>query len=328
MARIMTQLSQLSVKVINKVEEAVDIVSFELASLDGQPLPAFSAGSHIDVHIRDGLVRQYSLCNDPSEQHRYLIGVLRDPNSRGGSIAIHDQVEVGDTLQISAPRNHFALRHSKRTLLFAGGIGVTPILCMAERLAQIDADFEMHYCTRAVERTAFHARIAATSFAPKVQFHFDTGAAEQKLDLATLIAIPDPDTHLYVCGPSGFIEHVLNTAKTLGWAGDQLHFEYFGAPAQGAQDTSGDAVFEIKIASTGKVYAVPPDKTVTTLLAEHGIDIPMSCEQGVCGTCITRVLQGTPDHRDLYFTDEEHARNDQFTPCCSRSKSALLVLDI
>jgi len=324
----MNQLSPLSVKVVNKVEEAVDIVSFELAALDGQPLPAFSAGSHIDVHIRDGLVRQYSLCNDPSEQHRYLIGVLRDPNSRGGSVAIHEQVKLGDTLQISAPKNHFALTPAKRTLLFAGGIGVTPILCMAERLAQINADFEMHYCTRAIERTAFHARIAAAPFAPKVQFHFDTGAEEQKLDLATLIATPDSDTHLYVCGPSGFIEHVLNTAKSLGWASDQVHFEYFGAAAQSTQDTSGDALFEIKIASTGKVYAVPPDKTVTNLLAEHGIDIPVSCEQGVCGTCITRVLQGTPDHRDLYFTDEEHARNDQFTPCCSRSKSALLVLDI
>ncbi|QRX83041.1 PDR/VanB family oxidoreductase [Glaciimonas sp. PAMC28666] len=324
----MDQLSQLSVTVVNKVEEAIDIVSFELASLDGQPLPAFSAGAHIDVHIGEGLIRQYSLCNDPSEQHRYLIGVLRDPNSRGGSVAIHDQVKVGATLQISVPRNHFVLTQAKRTLLFAGGIGVTPILCMAERLAQIDADFEMHYCTRAVERTAFHARIAASSFSPKVQFHFDSGAPEQKLDLATLIATPDPDTHLYVCGPGGFIEHVLSNAKSLGWAIEQVHFEYFDAPAEGTQDTSSDALFEIKIASTGKVYMVPPDQTVTRLLAEHGIDIPVSCEQGVCGTCITRVLQGTPDHRDLYFTDEEHGRNDQFTPCCSRSKSPLLVLDI
>jgi vanillate O-demethylase ferredoxin subunit len=318
-------MNQLSVKVVKKTTEAEDIVSFELASVDGQPLPAFSAGSHIDVQIRDGLVRQYSLCNDPCEQHRYLIGVLRDPNSRGGSIAVHDEVNEGSTLQISEPKNHFALAQAKRTLLFAGGIGVTPILCMAERLAQIDADFEMHYCTRSLERTAFHQRIGTSSFADNVHFHFDAGPAEQKLDLATLIAQPDADTHLYVCGPGGFIDHVVNTAKRLGWSSEQVHLEYFGATVR---ETAGDTAFDVKIASTGKVYSIPGGKTITHVLAEHDIHIPVSCEQGVCGTCITRVLDGTPDHRDLYFTDEEHEKNDQLTPCCSRAKSAMLVLDI
>ena len=317
-------MNQLSVKVTKKVQEAEDIISFELLSVDGRPLPPFSAGSHIDVHLGDGLVRQYSLCNDPSEQHRYLIGVLRDPNSRGGSVAMHD-VAQGAVLQISEPRNHFALVPAKRTLLFAGGIGVTPILCMAERLARIDADFEMHYCSRSPQRTAFQARIAGSTFADRVHFHFDTGAAEQKLDVAGLTAQPNPDTHLYVCGPGGFIEHVLNTAKSQGWPSAQLHVEYFGAEPQ---ETSGDAPFDVKVASTGKVYSIPADKTIIAVLEEHGIDLPVSCEQGVCGTCITRVLEGTPDHRDKYFTDDEHAKNDQFTPCCSRSKSALLVLDI
>lgn len=317
-------MNQLTVKVTRKTREADDIASFELASLDGNPLPPFSAGSHIDVQLRDGLVRQYSLCNDPSEQHRYLIAVLRDPNSRGGSIAMHE-VAQGAVLRISEPKNHFPLAHAKRSLLFAGGIGVTPILCMAERLATIDADFELHYCTRSMARTAFHARITASAFAERVQFHFDAGAPEQKLELAPLLAQRDADTHLYVCGPCGFIEHVTSTAKSLGWPGAQIHLEYFGAQAQ---DRSGDGSFEVKLASTGTTYVIPADRTITAVLAEHGIDIPTSCEEGVCGTCITRLLDGTPEHRDLYFTDEERARNDQFTPCCSRAKSGCLVLDL
>jgi vanillate O-demethylase ferredoxin subunit len=315
----------LSVKVEKIVKEAEDIVSFELASMDGSALLPFSAGSHIDVHIRDGLIRQYSLCNDPSEQHRYLIGVLRDPASRGGSIAMHDDVREGSVLQISEPRNHFALTPAKRSLLFAGGIGITPVLCMAEHLAQSGADFALHYCSRSPERTAFHARIANSSFADKTFFHFDTGAPAQKVDVAALTAQPDPDTHLYVCGPGGFIDYVMGIAKKQGWADAQLHVEYFGVQAQ---DTSGDVAFEVKVASTGKIISIPADKTVIASLEEHGIEIPFSCEQGVCGTCVTRVLEGTPDHRDLYFTDDEHAGNDQFTPCCSRSKSGLLVLDI
>jgi vanillate O-demethylase ferredoxin subunit len=318
-------MNQLSVKVVRKVQEAVDIASFELAAADGSALPPFSAGSHIDVHVRDGLVRQYSLCNDPCETHRYLIGVLRDPNSRGGSVGMHDGIKEGDVICISEPKNHFPLVQAKRTLLFAGGIGVTPILCMAERLAQAGADFEMHYCTRSLERTAFHARIIESSFAGKVQFHFDAGPQEQKLDLPRLIAKPDSDTHIYVCGPGGFIDHVVNTAKGLGWNGAQIHLEYFGAKAQ---DTSADGAFEVKVASSGKTFTVPADKTVIKVLAENGIEVPTSCEEGVCGTCITRLLDGVPDHRDVYFTDEERARNDQFTPCCSRAKSGCLVLDL
>lgn len=316
---------QLQVKVVSKVSEAEGIVSFELISMDGQALPPFSAGSHIDVQIRDGLVRQYSLCNAPTEQHRYQIGVLRDANSRGGSIAMHDEIDVGSVLQISAPKNHFPLVHAKRTLLFAGGIGVTPILCMAERLAATGALFDMHYCARSPERTAFQGRIAQSGFADRVHFHFDSGAPEQKLDVAALIAAPEADTHLYICGPGGFIDHVVDTAKKLGWPSAQVHLEYFGAAPV---DVSGDAAFDVKIASSGQVISIPSGQTVVHVLGEHGIDIPVSCEQGVCGTCLTRVLDGVPDHRDLYLTDEERAANDQFTPCCSRAKSALLVLDI
>ncbi len=321
-------MRQLQVRVVSKVVEAEDIASFELAGLDGAALPSFSAGSHIDVHVRSGLIRQYSLCNPPHECHRYQIAVLRDANSRGGSVAMHSDINVGDVLNISEPKNHFPLTQARRTLLLAGGIGVTPILCMAERLAATGAEFAMHYCARAPERTAFRARIAGSAFAEHVIYHYDNGAEEQKLKLADMLATPDPDTHIYVCGPGGFIDHVVNTAREKGWPAAQVHFEYFGAAPVDAAAIADDAAFDVKIASSGQVFAIPAGETVIKILADNGVDIPVSCEQGVCGTCLTRVLEGVPDHRDLYLTDEEHAANDQFTPCCSRAKTALLVLDL
>lgn len=318
-------MENLSVKVVKKTTEAEGIASYELARADGSPLPAFSAGSHIDVQLPGGLTRQYSLCNDAAEQHRYRIAVLRDAASRGGSLAMHDAVHEGDTLQISAPRNHFPLQHASRSLLLAGGIGVTPLLCMAQRLAAIDADFALHYCTRSPARTAFRDEIAASRFAGKVHFHHDDGDAGQKLDAPALLAGPQPGTHLYICGPAGFIEHVVGTARALGWPEAQIHLEYFGAAAQ---DTSDDGSFEVRVASSGKSFTVGKEQSIVQVLKGHGIEILTSCEQGVCGTCITRVLEGEPDHRDLYFTDEEKEKNDQCTPCCSRSKSPVLVLDL
>lgn len=325
----MSTQETLQVRVIQKRTEAEGIASFELARVDGAALPPFSAGSHIDVHLPGGLTRQYSLCNTShslhDDPHRYRIAVLRDAASRGGSVAMHDSVHAGDVLTISTPRNHFALHPAQRTLLLAGGIGVTPLLCMADRLARTGADFALHYCTRSVERTAFASEIAASAMAPHVHFHFDAGAPEQKLDLAAVLAAPGADKRLYVCGPAGFIDHVVTTAKAMGWAQDNIHLEYFGAPAQ---DTSGDQGFEVRIASTGKVYPIAADVSVVEALRKEGIDILTSCEQGVCGTCLTRVLEGEVDHRDMYLTDEEKAANEQFMPCCSRAHSKLLVLDL
>ena len=316
----------IDVTVVRKREEAKDICSFELAREDGEPLPAFSAGSHIDVHLPGGHVRQYSLFNHPEERHRYMIGVLLDPASRGGSKAMHEDVHEGTKLKISEPRNLFALEHgASRSILFAGGIGITPILCMAERLAQSGADFEMHYCSRAEERTAFVNRIKESLFAEKVHFHFDDGYTTQKLDIRKVIADAGSSRHLYVCGPGGFMEFVLSSARQAGWTDAQLHREYFAAAPTSKAD---DGSFEVKIASTGETVIVPAEKSVAEVLADVGIEIPLSCEQGICGTCLTRVLEGEPDHRDMFLTQAEHARNDQFTPCCSRAKSKVLVLDI
>jgi vanillate O-demethylase ferredoxin subunit len=318
--------SALSVRVTRKTAEAEDICTFELASIDGTPLPAFSAGSHIDVQVPGGLTRQYSLCNDPAESHRYLIGVLRDAASRGGSAAMHAQVHEGSVLSISPPKNHFALaHHAPRHLLLAGGIGVTPILCMAERLAATGADFQMHYATRSRARTAFFERIRRAPFAGHVHFHFDDGAAEQKLDIGTLLASQPAGTHLYVCGPQGLMDAVLGTARTGGWDEPRLHYEFFSADVG---PRAGDGAFEVQLASSGRVIRVPAGQSVLDALADAGVVVPSSCEQGVCGTCLTRVIDGVPDHRDQYLLPEEQAANDQFLPCCSRANSARLVLDL
>ncbi len=317
----------LSVRVARKTIEAEGIASFELVSVDGLPLPAFAAGSHVDVQLPGGLTRQYSLCNDPSETHRYLIAVLRDAVSRGGSAAMHEQVNEGDTLAISAPKNHFALAHEAQShLLLAGGIGVTPLLCMAERLVHSGALFEMHYCTRSKSRTAFVQRIEGSALAGHVQFHFDDGPLAQRADIAALVGPPSSGRHLYVCGPKGFMDAVLARARAQGWPEAQIHFEFFAADPAAAGGEAG--AFEVMLASSGRVVAVPAGVSVVKALAACGVVIATSCEQGVCGTCLTRVIDGEPDHRDLYLTPEEQAAGDQFLPCCSRARSARLVLDL
>ncbi|WP_180129804.1 PDR/VanB family oxidoreductase [Rhodoferax sp. BLA1] len=318
--------STLSVQVARKWTEAQDICALELHALPGQSLPAFSAGAHIDVHLPGGLTRSYSLCNDPQEQHRYVIGVLRDPVSRGGSVAVHNLVNAGQTLQISPPKNHFALQQdAQRHLLLAGGIGITPILCMAEQLAKMGADFELHYCSRSRERTAFVQHIAASAFAQRVQFHFDDAAPAQQLDLTALLATPTQGLHLYVCGPKGFMDAVLGKARANGWPEAQLHYEFFAAEVEHSAD---EASFEVQLGSSGKVIPVAGGQTVLQALSAAGVEIEFACEQGVCGTCLTRVLQGVPEHKDSYLTPEEQAANDQFLPCCSRAKTARLVLDL
>lgn len=317
----------IEVEVVRRRDEAEGIVSFELAAIEGQWLPAFSAGAHIDVHLPNGLVRQYSLCNSPRERHRYVIGVLNDPLGRGGSRAFHQQAQTGSRLRISEPRNLFPLvKEADYSLLFAGGIGITPILCMAERLAEAGAAFELHYCARSVQHAAFVERIRDSAFAGRVHFHFDDAPLEQRLDAEQVLGTPSAGRHLYVCGPGGFMGFVLDTARRGGWAEAQLHREYFAAPSLVPDEPAG--AFEVQLARSGQCLRIPADRSVAEVLLEAGIQIPLSCEQGICGTCLTRVLDGEPEHRDLFMSAAEQARNDQFTPCCSRAKSARLVLDL
>ena len=314
------------VRVAARQDEALDICSLDLVPVDGSALPAFSAGAHIDVHLPGGLVRQYSLCNPPGETHRYRIAVLRDAASRGGSATVHDQLQVGTVLDIGTPRNLFELAPSApHHLLLAGGIGITPLLAMAEQLGAQGGGFTLHHATRSRERTPFVAQLASAPYADRVHHHFDDGPAMQKLDLAATLRSAPAGSHLYVCGPTGFMEAVLAEGRAQGWDEARLHREYFAAAPTG---TAGDGGFELELASSGRVIPVAADQTALAALLAAGLDIPMSCEQGVCGTCLTGVKSGVPDHRDQYLTPEERAANNQFLPCCSRASSARLVLDL
>jgi vanillate monooxygenase ferredoxin subunit len=323
---MMSSVTTLQVRVAKKQVEAVDICSFELVDLENRPLPIFSAGSHIDIQLPGGLTRQYSICNDPDQNDRYLVAVLKDGASRGGSIAMHDKVSAGDILTISTPKNHFPLvQKAKRSLLFAGGIGITPILSMAKYLARLGENFDLHYSSRSIERTAFLNDLQQSNFAATTHFHFDSGSPENALNLAALLAVPQQGVHVYVCGPKGFIEAVLSAARTHGWPPSQLHHEFFGAEVKSNKDQAG---FEVQLASSGRIIPVSNGQTVVEALEAAGISIETSCAQGVCGTCLTRVIEGEPDHRDIYLTPDEQAANKQFLPCCSRSKSRRLVLDL
>lgn len=320
--------SQFEVVIAGRVEVATDTVSLDLVLPDGGDLPPFAAGAHIDIKLPGGLIRQYSLCNAPDERHRYKIAVLREADSRGGSAAVHDALHVGQRVLISQPRNHFPLvKTTGRSLLFAGGIGITPILCMAEHLAGTGADFRLYYCCRSPDRAAFRERLAHAPFVSRVHLHSDSGPPEQRLDIGAALERYVAGDHVYVCGPAGFIEHVLMTARGQGWPESAIHREYFMPPDAGPQPADAGR-FEIRLARSGMTLSVPPDRTVVETLTEAGVEVPVSCEQGVCGTCLTKVLEGEPDHRDYFLSDEEHAANNQFTPCCSRSKSPMLVLDL
>lgn len=303
---------------------AEDILGLTLAAADDTPLPPATAGAHIDLELPGGLVRQYSICNAP-QAGSYQLGILRDPNSRGGSIAAHERIGVGDRLRISAPRNLFALNpEDRRVLLFAGGIGITPIIAMADTLHTAGTPFRLHYCSRSARRSAFLDRLAAAPYADRVLVHHDDAPGGSGFDAARVLAQRQAGDALYVCGPNGFMNHVLDTARAQGWPEPALHSERFGA----APAVSNDAGFDLVLARSHCSVRVDGHQSALTALLEAGIDVPVSCEQGICGTCVTGVLEGEPDHRDQFLTESERAANDRFTPCCSRSRSARLVIDL
>jgi len=311
--------------IIQKIHQLTPTIrAFELIAANGTELPNFEAGAHIDVHLKNGLTRQYSLSNCCSEKHRYVIGVLHDANSRGGSRCIHTEYREGDHLKIGEPRNLFEIHpQTKQAVLFAGGIGITPILSMAYRLKSVNIPFELHYFVRSHEMIAFYGNLTE-HFGDQVHFHIQD-QPDTECNMAEVLGQSSPDKHLYVCGPTGFMQFVMSSAEQAGWHNEQLHQEHFVAQKV---DTSNDEAFTIEVKGTGRRIEVLPEQTATEALIANGFDIPVSCEQGICGTCITRVVEGTPDHRDLFMTDEEHALNDQFTPCCSRAKTKNLVIEL
>lgn len=305
--------------------QGASVVVLDLHSADGSELPAFGAGAHIDVHIAPDLVRQYSLCGDPAESGRYRLGVLRDPKSRGGSLAVFDRLTEGAVLTIGSPRNHFALSpDAKHSVLIGGGIGITPMLAMAYELEAAGQSFELHYCTRSQAASAFLDELASAPFASKVTLHFNEGGGAGRIVPAAVLApCRKDDTHVYVCGPSGFMDWVIEESAAAGLPAAHIHREYFNAEV----DTSG-AGFEVVAAASGKSVRVEEGQSIVAALKTIGIKVEVSCEEGVCGTCVCTVLEGECDHRDVYLTDEEKADNDQIMTCCSRAKSARLVLDI
>lgn len=317
----------LEVMVRRRELQGAAVVVLELADPAGAPLPAFKAGAHVDVHLAEGLIRQYSLCGDPAHSEVYRLGVLRDPGSRGGSIRVHEELVEGRRLTISAPRNHFPLSpEAPYSLLVGGGIGITPMLAMAAELHARGAAFEMHYCSRTRAGSAFLDELAAAPWADRVRLHFDDEGAEQIFDPAKAAATLPGGTHLYVCGPAGFMDWVMGSMRSAGLPEARIHREYFNAPV--AAPTTPAEAFEVVAQRSGKTVTVRADQSIVDALKTVGVRIQVSCEEGVCGTCLCEVLEGVPEHRDVYLTEEERADNDQILPCCSRAKSPRLVLDV
>lgn len=311
---------KIEVRLASKHIEADDIASYRFVALDGATLPAFTLGSHVDVFLPNGLIRSYSLVNMPGSDF-YQITVLRNAAGRGGSMAVHDLLSVGDKLFISQPRNNFNLvEDGSKAIFVAGGIGITPLYGMAKQLHAAGTEFAFHYSARSRSKMAFLDALQASDFA-QLHLYFDDEAAMQ---IDAVLGQSDRQAHVYVCGPRGLIDAVLDKGRALGWSNEHLHFELFG------NEISNDNAheFDIKIQSSGQIIRVPENCSVIQALAAQGIQISTSCEQGVCGTCLTHVIDGEPDHRDMYLSDDEKNCNQVFLPCCSRSKSKMLVIDL
>lgn len=320
----------ISVKVKQKFLVAQDTVCLELSPINTDKLPDFEPGAHVDLYLPSGLIRQFSLLNDKNQTTSYLIAVLREEQSRGGSVAIHDNINIGDNLQISYPRNHFGLAPAKKSLLFAGGIGITPILCMLRYLQTNNSDFQLHYSCRTRARAAFADQLKDLLDTQQAYLHLDDEPDTHFDFLTVLKAESDKsNTHIYTCGPSAYIDAIRNHALTAGYPTENFHFEHFSLDeADKPAITDEDFAFQVELASTGEIFDIPADESITSALDRQGVYIPVSCEEGICGTCLTGVVSGRPDHRDTYLTDEEHAQNDQFTPCCSRTYDKKIVIDL
>ncbi len=317
----------LTVRVTRIARQTPEILAFELAHPWGRALPGYEAGAHIDVHMPGGFSRQYSLARAPSDGtvSSYLIGVKREAASRGGSASMHERVREGDLLPISTPRNTFPLQaRARHHLLLAGGIGMTPLLAMAQALAARGEGFTLCVFARAEEHLAFAEALRAPALAPHVRLHLDQGDASQRIDLRALLAAHAGAAHLYVCGPGGFMQAVRDAAAAARWPEDAIHAEYFAAPTDAA--TTAGQPFVLRLAQRGIVVPVAADQTAVDALHEVGIDIPVSCEQGLCGTCVVGAEGEGAEHRDFCLTGSE--RRHKVALCCSRAKGAELVVQL
>ncbi|WP_039788797.1 PDR/VanB family oxidoreductase [Herbaspirillum huttiense] len=309
-------------------DETGDIRSFRLVRADGAPLPAYEPGAHIDVTGPTGIMRQYSLCGPLEDRCGYTIAVKREPASRGGSAALHDAVKPGMELEVGTPRNLFALdAGAQEHLLFGAGIGVTPLLAMAYRLWAEQKPFTLHYFVRAREHAAFADLLENAPFAAQVRFHYAVMPAQMDHYLTACLEAGSKEAHVYTCGPAPFMDAVVKCAAA-NRSEEAIHLEHFQAAPAASEAVGGDGVFEVQLASSGKVVQIPVGIPIVDILAREGIVIDTSCREGICGTCVVPLLEGEPDHRDNCLSKKEKAANDQICTCVSRARSGMLVLDL
>jgi vanillate O-demethylase ferredoxin subunit len=316
------------VRVTSALPIAQDIRLVTLAAVDGSPLPAYQPGSHIDLHLGSGLIRQYSLCGAQDDASSYAVAVKREPESRGGSKWVHEVLDAGSELQISIPRNNFPMAaQARHSVLVAGGIGITPLISMARALQAQGRSFELLYFSRSIEHVVFRDELETGALSTSCRFFLGLSRETVNEALREVLA-PRPDgAHVYLCGPRPFMDAVQDVAVQAGWPDDTVHLEYFNASAE-AGDTTGNTRFQVTLARSGVTVDVGADDTIIDVLRARGIDVETSCEQGVCGTCVTSVLEGTPEHRDCFLTSQEKAQGNCMAVCISRSRSPRLVLDL
>lgn len=317
--------SMLDVIVAARREEAEGVASIELRPMAQESLPGFTAGAHIEVHVptEQGLLqRHYSLANDPSERHRYVIAVGRDAASRGASRWIHEHLREGQVLRVGQPRNNFPLAEdAASSVLIAGGIGITPLLAMARRLTALNRSWSMYYCARTPARAAFLQELLQLRGAVVPVFDAMPGVA--KLDLHGLVEHTPADTHLYCCGPSSLLQAFLDAARTRDKR--TVHVEWFSAPPEDAA-AGPDSAFTVHLARSNLTLQVGADQSILEVVRAAGLDVPHSCLEGICGSCETKVISGECDHRDLILADP--ACHKSMMICVSRSKGDAITLDL
>jgi vanillate O-demethylase ferredoxin subunit len=303
--------------------EARDIASYEFVSATEAALPRFDAGAHIDLHLPQEMIRSYSLVNAASDRDRYVIAVQRETEGHGGSAWMHTTPRVGDVFTIGVPLNDFALADDAALSVFiAGGIGITPIIAMLRRLNALGRSWRLHYAARSPEQAAYADELR-TLEGDNGQVEFCFGSSRtRRLDIAAIAAEAPADAHLYCCGPGAMIDAFQSACANRAPA--QVHCERFSASAEA--DTAGG--FDLLLERSGQRITVASGKTILETLLDHAVDVAYACSAGVCGTCITRVVDGIPEHRDDYLSADEKAQNRSIMICCSGSRSPTLVLDL
>ena len=319
-------MTRLRVKVAQRSAQGNANLALRLEPLAGEQLPTFTAGAHVDVFLPGGLIRQYSIASAPHQADHYELCIKLQAQSRGGSRFIHRQLAEGDELQISWPRNLFALQAAEHHILMAAGIGITPLLSMAQALFSKNTSFALHYYTRTRDDAAFYQRLTEEFPGADIHLHHSDEGCSPREHVPDDIRSVRPGAQLYLCGPLAFMQRAQEQASQFGWAATDIHQEAFAAAPTTVM--ADDDVFEVQVNSTGAVFAVPPTQSIAQVLMAAGVDVPLSCEQGICGACLTGVIAGQPRHLDMVLSEEEQAQGTQMALCCSRSRSPRLVLDM